>query len=343
MASTMSVKSREKIALLVFLGLIILSMLGFGWYLLAGHSWNVAASNIDDTFGSMEGYTAIVYPGTQVPQTAEVDLSGIGSKAENAESNKAADAKKTSGSGSSADNTSKDASGSAAQEPTGGKNANESAANSGSNAENASDNTGFPGSVIASLFGLSGKTEAEATDNKAEATDSKNATDGKDAASLEEDGSASVSSETPAGSLAKKKTLSLEDAKKSYETKNATVFSLDTTDLGAYSEGVILKKGNHRFGVFSIEEPLSQIIMEKRIAYFKQHEVDFIVVIAKDKSYVKYAEGIDIVICTNDEELFVMGETQGGTFYVDTPEVGRIGAILISPSNVVSAKVIEAP
>lgn len=50
--------------------LIVLSLLGLGWYLVAGHSWNVAASNIDDTFGSMDGYTAIVYEGTAVPQTA---------------------------------------------------------------------------------------------------------------------------------------------------------------------------------------------------------------------------------------------------------------------------------
>ena len=68
--STMSVKSREKIALAVFAALIVLSLLGLGWYLVAGHSWNVAASNIDDTFGSMDGYTAIVYEGTAVPQTA---------------------------------------------------------------------------------------------------------------------------------------------------------------------------------------------------------------------------------------------------------------------------------
>ena len=37
---------------------------------MAGHSWNVAASNLDDTFGSMDGYTAIVYPGTAVEPVA---------------------------------------------------------------------------------------------------------------------------------------------------------------------------------------------------------------------------------------------------------------------------------
>ena len=76
MLSIMSVKSREKIALFVFLALIVLSLCGLGWYLVAGHSWNVAASNLDDTFGSMDGYTAIVYPGTAVEPAAGKDADG---------------------------------------------------------------------------------------------------------------------------------------------------------------------------------------------------------------------------------------------------------------------------
>ena len=56
--------SREKIALIVFLILAIgMGCILFG-YVFAGHSWNVTASNIDDAFGNMEGYTAIVYEGT---------------------------------------------------------------------------------------------------------------------------------------------------------------------------------------------------------------------------------------------------------------------------------------
>ena len=69
MIPTMEKSFREKIALAVFLALIVLSSIGLGWYILAGHSWNVAASTIDDTVGEMEGYTAIVYPGTlEVPE-----------------------------------------------------------------------------------------------------------------------------------------------------------------------------------------------------------------------------------------------------------------------------------
>ena len=44
------------------------------------------------------------------------------------------------------------------------------------------------------------------------------------------------------------------------------------------------------------------------------------------------------MVATQDEDPLVMGETVGSTFYVDAPEKGKVGAILISPSNVVSPR-----
>ena len=274
MLSIMSVKSREKIALFVFLALIVLSLCGLGWYLVAGHSWNVAASNLDDTFGSMDGYTAIVYPGTAVePVAGKGAGDAVGDAADGKESAEGAAA------GKEADAGSPDAPGS-----SGGKDAT----------------------------GTAGTASAPGTD----------------------------AGESLLGS--KKKTLSAQEAKEGYEEKGATVFSLDTVDLDAYREGVILKKGVHRFGVFGIAEPTSTIVLEKQIAYFKRHKVDFIVLVTPDKEYAEDVSGIDIVVSTQDEDLFVMGETIDGTFYVDAPAVGSVGAILISPSNVVSAKVLQA-
>lgn len=274
MLSIMSVKSREKIALFVFLALIVLSLCGLGWYLVAGHSWNVAASNLDDTFGSMDGYTAIVYPGTAVePVAGKGAGDAVGDAADGKESAEGAAA------GKEADAGSPDAPGS-----SGGKDAT----------------------------GTAGTASAPGTD----------------------------AGESLLGS--KKKTLSAQEAKEGYEEKGATVFSLDTVDLDAYREGVILKKGGHRFGVFGIAEPTSTIELEKQIAYFKRHKVDFIVLVTPDKEYAEDVSGIDIVVSTQDEDLFVMGETIDGTFYVDAPAVGSVGAILISPSNVVSAKVLQA-
>lgn len=296
----MSVQSREKIALAVFAALIVLSLFGLGWYLIAGHSWNVAASNIDDTFGSMDGYTAIVYEGTAVPKAVdEKGASGAGADAGASSGAKAADgASPEAGESKDPERNEREA-----EEPA-------SKERSAADAEE-----GLP---------------------------ERDAADGADA-----DAGASSSSSAGTGTLANgtsakaKPGVTVAEAQKSYEDKKATVFSLDTVNLDQYGEGTILKKGDHRFGVFSVTEPTTVRALEKQVAYFAAHKVDFIVAITPDKAYVEDASGIDIVISTQDEDLFVMGETIDGTFYVDAPEVGKVGTILISPSNVVSAKVIE--
>lgn len=270
----MSSSSREKIALAVFAALIAFSTCVLGWYLLAGHSWNVAASNIDDTFGSMEGYTTIVYAGTQDPALVE-DAEAKNALAEGAISS---EGEVLEDSASSVDS-----------------------ALSGSAAPDVSRTTDAPTST---------STEVRASD-----------------------AGAAISPE--------KEPVAVEDVQASYEEKGATVFALDTENPGRYEEGTILKKGTHRFGVFSVEGPQSVRVLKKKVAYFTDQKVDFVVVITADKSFVEDVEGIDIVVSTQDEDLFVMGETVGRTFYVDAPLIGNVGVLLISPSNVVSAKVIE--
>lgn len=305
----MSVQSREKIALAVFAALIVLSLFGLGWYLIAGHSWNVAASNIDDTFGSMDGYTAIVYEGTAVPKAVdEKGASGAGADAGASSGAKAADV---------ADAASPEAGES--KDPERNEHEAEESASKERSAADAEE-------------GLPERDAADGTDGGADA---------------DADAGAGASSSAGTGTLANgtsakaKPGVTVAEAQRSYEDKKATVFSLDTVDLDQYGEGTILKKGDHRFGVFSVTEPTTVRALEKQVAYFAAHKVDFIVAITPDKAYVEGASGIDIVISTQDEDLFVMGETIDGTFYVDAPEVGKVGTILISPSNVVSAKVIE--
>jgi hypothetical protein len=69
----MEQKTRERIALIVFLVLIAGTLFGIMTYLHVGHSWNQAATSIDDASGDMKGYTAIVYRGTGIPTTHEAE------------------------------------------------------------------------------------------------------------------------------------------------------------------------------------------------------------------------------------------------------------------------------
>lgn len=273
----------------VFAALIVLSLCGLGWYLVAGHSWNVAASNIDDTFGSMDGYTAIVYAGTADPladDDTDADAAVGAASGKKAPSAGAVPADSSNG----ADPVGSGGDGSESKPPAA---KTEPGKNAGSGAASSSGASSSAGKLV---------------------------------------GGTSSSTKAP---------LTVTEAQGSYEDKKATVFSLDTVNLARYSEGTILKKGDHRFGVFSVAGPMTKRALEKQVEYFAEHKVDFIVVITPDKEYVEGASGIDIVVSTKDEDLFVMGETLDGTFYVDAPEVGKVGVILISPSNVVSAKVLE--
>lgn len=301
----MSSRSREKIALVVFVGLMALGLLGLGSYIIAGHSWNVAASNLDDTFGSMDGYTAIVYAGTEPLEPVAAGGTGVAKAGEAGAAGKA-------------------------EVPAGGS----KAASEGADVPDA--DAAAPEPALPGATGAASPSPSETASVPSDADPSEAAP----ASSSADPSAPAVSS--PSAAAPAKKAVTVEEAQASYEEKNATVFALDTEHLETYGEGTILKKGDHRFGVFSVPAKASSIAIEKQVAYFQRHEVDFIVALVPDKEFVEAAaEGIDIVISTQDEGLFVMGETIDGTFYVDAPHIGAVGAILISPSNVVSAKVIE--
>ena len=93
---------REKIALVVLALLIVLISVCSCAYMSTGKQWTVAATFVDDTVGSMDGYTVIVYPGTVVPEEEEefvpVNENGLfGVSEDPVDSELAADASEESG------------------------------------------------------------------------------------------------------------------------------------------------------------------------------------------------------------------------------------------------------
>lgn len=287
----MDTRQREKIALIVFALLIVLSVCGLCWYLVAGHSWNVAASNIDDTFGEMDGYTAVVFPGTVDPAQVEEDEETQDSV------NKRINPERTERDYPLADDAAdpkKDAS-----KPLSSTKATKSLPYTSSNQPK-------------SEHGADNELDAKPGDEN-----------------LLDDPSH------------EQRPITTEEVMESYEEKGASVFDLATDDLARYEDGMILKRQGHRYGVFSVDSLMPYKAIEDKVAYFEAYEVDFIVALTPSTSYVSRVAGIDIVITTSNEKMYVMGETIDGTFYVNAPLVGEVGVILISPSNVVSAKVVS--
>ncbi len=64
----MQKRTREIIALAMLLVLMVAGISFMGWYIKAGHNWNVAATTIDDRFGQMDGYVVVLYKGTDEPK-----------------------------------------------------------------------------------------------------------------------------------------------------------------------------------------------------------------------------------------------------------------------------------
>ena len=303
---------REKIALVFFCCLVILGFGGLIGYLALGHSWNVAASNIDDATGSMEGYTVIIYPGTIDPFLEPVPEE-VAELPDKEPSDKAASDKEA---------------------PD--KELLDKAASDKEAPEKEAPEKEAPDKEAPDKDGVAAKgadvqedaDEADASDPGGKGLPREGGIPGSEAEDRRRPPKAAAPVDT-AEILAR------------YREKKAMVLPLDTENLWRYHDGTIRKVGTQRFGVFAVTEDESRYQIARKVSYFKRHEVDFIVALAPDTELLRDIKGIDIVISVQEEGLFVMGETKNGTFYVSAPDIGSVGAILISPNKVVSAKVIS--
>lgn len=246
----MVTRFREKIALAVFFGLIILGFCSLVGYLMLGHSWNVAATNIDDATGSLKGYTVIVFEGITL---LDPDI-------------------------------------------------------------------------------LSHADSEEDPDKIQDEKLSQHETDDSTDSPILHDEAISSLHEPD---------VEVEDVKESYREKNSAVVTLDIIDFNKYTDGLILKKGNHRFGVFSVNNNTSKVQVRQTVTYLENHDVDFILAITDDKTLLEKTPSIDIVISTNQKNAISSDEALNNAFYVSVPNEGSVGVILISPSGVVSTKVLN--
>ena len=216
MTLSMKQETREKIALVVFLALIAGTLLGVGMYLRVGHSWNHAATSIDDARGDMEGYSAIVFRGVNVPSSRE--------------------------------------------------------------AEAMADETPVPITAVV----------------------------------------------------------------RSYREKGALVLRLDVLHPEKYDGEDIFLIGHSRVGVFYAPSTMTPFAIERRIAWYRKHSVDYTICIAeKSESITRNYEGLDMVLALHSERNIRSGTVYEGMYYVESPVVGHVGAVLVSPNGIVSSKEID--
>lgn len=275
----MESRLREKIALLVLMFLVI-SFVSVGVFYVshAGKTWNLAASVVDDTFGSMDGYAVIAYGGTVVTEKDPVFA-----PSESDESVDAADAE---------------------------------------GADQTSDIVG-------------GQDVADDADESLLAEESQTTSD---------EIQTSVSNKfLPIMELEiELEPLYVSDVRAEYESKGASVLSLDTRNADRYSTPGYFYVGDKVIGVFEVSSPLPATRMAAYSEYFASKNVDVVLAVSPRRAYLETLEGVDIVLVTSAEEGYTtIGSNESGTFVVRAPEVGSVGVILITSSNVVSSKVIS--
>ncbi|MCD8316163.1 MAG: hypothetical protein LUB61_01985 [Eggerthellaceae bacterium] len=227
-------------------------MIGIGIaYLSAGRIWNVAASVVDDTVGSMDGYTVVIYDGT-----AKDDEEGDGHS----------DVPEWLDSASALNND-----------------ANES--------------------------------EESADENLDELL------------SLDE--------------ITVKDKVYLSDIRSAYSEKGASVVTINTLDKTYYQTPALLFSEGRTLGIFNINNYASKAHIKSIVESLRIEGADTIICICERTSMLATDEGIDVVLITEDEGLSDLGTYAGNCLVVQSPDIGEVGAIVISSENVCSARILN--
>ena len=133
------------------------------------------------------------------------------------------------------------------------------------------------------------------------------------------------------------------DIVRSYQNKGAAVVAVRLKLFSWYSEPVIVENQGRKVGIYSVRRGISAAGAAAKAQYAREQGADITVAIIDNPvSVVRAAASADVVICAFDADLPSGGRAYNNTLGVDSPYITTVGAVLVAPSNVVSAKVIES-
>lgn len=299
--------TRERVALGVFAVLLLVGLFALTSYISAGHGLNVAATNIDDIAGDMEGYDVVLFAGTVEPVEEE--------EAETAESDAAVEAGDEAPLGESL-----------FDEPL----LPHIVADDTYTVEEARDlYVGKKASVIElnvedPLQYANGRITMKAGHTYGIVSVPENLV-----------GQLSI----PKKTTTKTTTVTTEGEEPGIfgaSSENATTTTSVKNAYNSVSELFAATEGQRAASSKLTDH------MESVLARFEKAGVDTVIVLTPDPTPFREFSGIDVVLTLKEKDRFTRPETIDGTLYVDAPEEGTVGALLIAPGNVVSSKVLSA-
>ena len=335
---------RERIALGVFFCLLLLGAIALISYISAGHSLNVAATSIDDITGDMSGYGVILFEGTVVADASAdeddydggiisevLDAVGLGDEDDSGEEAVSNESDGASSSGSSQSETTE------TQDSTDAESDSSESSDSSSAAIYSSSRLDVSSSDItieevqqeyldkgASVISLNSANlqvySAGCIITKGERT--------YGIFSLTEDDLSSTSSYN----LIAARAASVLAESTSGDSDSATTRTREpfTSVSGLFA--------------FIEEDDIGSDVIEKIesiLEYFEGEGVDTVIALTPSTIPFYAVEGVDVVVTFKESNRFSMSATIDGTLYVDAPEVGQVGVLMVAPGNVVSTKVVS--
>ena len=325
-------------ALALFFLLFALGGCLLALYVFLGHSWNFAATEIDDASGTMGEYLVVLYEGTSTPAQPAIVASTSPAGAESdastpAEAEAGAD-DQTPAAGDAdaatsepvadggAASASSDASAEVGAAPGADGESGESATAAGADAaqagssssESENSRTGVRERIM-QFFHLG--TASQASEEEAE--------------QLEE--SELYFEDVPQG-------LTLGDAYATYTVKKAETLSLYTRDPDHYAEGDVFIKGSYKIGVIGLSDPVHYLELQARIDSLYGRGATMVIAIVPRASMLAATHGVDIAIVTDGSDDGMRAYGSGETLYIESSAVGTIDAVILSPNHTVTAKTL---
>lgn len=293
---------REKNALLLFAALALFGIACIAAYVFFGHNWNFAVNRFDDTFGDMESYTVLLYEGTIDPEAEDPD-----------HPESATFVLSLTMPGDEEEDTEKAASFKEGDSPDEEAEDSESV-KEGEETPSQPTLTQRIRHRLSMFFNMD--TDSEASEQEAE--------------QVMDD---PIVSEEVEGT-------SIDEVAQSYESKNAIAFVINTADPQFYEEGIVMERSGKRIAVVGVHSMVSVASIQDKVDWMRELNASMVVAVVDEVPRIAGVQGIDVVIRANSTVPKNWDFVVPGRYITLAPVQGTVAATIISPSNIVTSKIL---
>lgn len=132
----------------------------------------------------------------------------------------------------------------------------------------------------------------------------------------------------------------LSDVRDAYQNKGSKVITVDIAAIQKSETPQIYYVGSKKVAFFSVDQYTSQKSLSEITSDLKVQKVDITICVTKRSVMLGSFDGIDCVLCTEEKSPSEVSEGHiGNCLIARAAEIGSIGTLNISSSNLVSDKV----